>query len=113
MVFDGPMLLATAANGRYFGGGMQVAPRARIDDGELDVVIVAPASLPRLVVSLPRLYRGTHLEDSIVTFQRGRVVEAEATPGEVELELDGEVLGTLPARFEVLPDALVFIGPET
>ncbi len=112
LVHDAPMLLATAANGRYFGGGMQVAPRARIDDGELDVVIVIPASLPRLVSSLPDLYRGTHLDNPIVRFHRGRVVDAEATPGEVKLELDGEVLGCLPARFDALPSALAVIGPK-
>ena len=40
LVFEGPLVLAAAANGQYFGGGMHVAPGARLDDGLLDVVIV-------------------------------------------------------------------------
>jgi YegS/Rv2252/BmrU family lipid kinase len=110
-VFDGPLVLGTGANGRYFGGGMQVAPEARIDDGLLDVVVVPALPWPRLLAKLPMIYRGAHLHDAAVTHHRGRVIEALAEPGLVKLELDGEPIGTLPARCEVLPGALSVIGP--
>ena len=60
---------------------------------------------------LPALYRGAHLRVSDVQVHRGRVVEADAQPGEVFLEIDGEPMGTLPARIEVLPGAIRVIGP--
>jgi len=111
LVYDGPLVLGTGANGRYFGGGMRVAPEARIDDGLLDVVVIAGLPWPRLLARLPKLYRGTHVHDAAATHHRGRVIEARAEPGLVKLELDGEPIGTLPARCEVLPGALSVIGP--
>jgi YegS/Rv2252/BmrU family lipid kinase len=112
LVHDAGLILATGANGRYFGGGMQVAPEARIDDGLLDVVIVADLPIPTLLAKLPKIYAGTHLRDEAAVLHRGRVIEAEAEPGRVKLDLDGEPLGTLPARCEVLPGALTLFGPD-
>jgi len=111
LVHDAGLILATGANGRYFGGGMQVAPEARIDDGLLDVVIVADLPIPKLLAKLPKIYAGTHLADEAAVLHRGRVIEAEALPGRVMLDLDGEPLGTLPVRYEVLPGALTLFGP--
>jgi diacylglycerol kinase (ATP) len=67
--------------------------------------------VPTLLRKLPLLYRGAHLDDPAVGLYRGRVVEADAPPGRVKLELDGEPLGTLPATWELLPGALRLIGP--
>lgn len=110
VVHAGPLVVAAAANGRYFGGGMHVAPEARIDDGLFDVVVVGDVPKRRLLAKLPLLYAGTHLQDPICRFVRGRVIEAEASPGEVLLDVDGEALGSLPARIEMLPGALAVIG---
>jgi YegS/Rv2252/BmrU family lipid kinase len=110
LVHDGPLVLGTAANGRFFGGGMQVAPRAEPADGLFDVVVIPGFSKARLLRELPRIYRGTHLEVPEVSLHRGRCVEAEAAPGRVWVEIDGEPLGTLPARIEVLPAAISVLG---
>ncbi|MGH0030161.1 MAG: diacylglycerol/lipid kinase family protein [Myxococcota bacterium] len=110
-VFRGRFVLAAGANGRQFGGGMRIAPDARIDDGLLDLVIVEHLSVPRLLTRLPKLYRGTHLGDPACSHFRGRVIEADAPPWTVRVELDGEPLGWLPARYDVLPGALRIIGP--
>ena len=67
---------------------------------------------PKLVTKLPLIYAGTHLSDPAASLHRGRVIEASAEPGLVKLELDGEPLGTLPARYEVLPAALTVFGPD-
>lgn len=112
LVHAGPLVLAVGANGRQFGGGMRIAPDARIDDGLLDLVVVGQLPVPALLTRLPRLYAGTHLSDPAVVSRRGRVIEADAEPGTVKVELDGEPLGTLPARFELLPGALRMLGPE-
>ncbi len=111
LVHDGPLVLAAAANGRYFGAGMHIAPRARTDDGLFDVVAVRGLGRAQLLRRLPLLYRGTHLADPAVRTWRGRVVEALPQGAPVPLELDGEPLGRLPARFEILPAALMLIGP--
>jgi diacylglycerol kinase (ATP) len=108
---DGQFAVVAAANGRYFGSGMRIAPEARLDDGWLDVVSVAGANGLRLIPKLPRLYRGTLLEDPVVRFSRGRRIEADAAPGAVLIELDGEPVGALPAQIELLPGALSVVGP--
>jgi YegS/Rv2252/BmrU family lipid kinase len=111
LVHDDELVLAAGASGRWFGAGMQVAPEARIDDGLLDVVVVRALSRPALLAKLPKIYAGSHLGDPAVRWLRGRVIEADAAPGRVPLELDGEPLGTLPARIEVLPAALRVVAP--
>ena len=113
LVLDGPLVLAAAANGRFFGAGMQIAPEARTDDGLFDVVAVSGLGRVQLLRRLPLLYRGTHLADPAVRAWRGRSVEALPLGEPVPLELDGEPLGRLPARFEMLPAALMLIGPAT
>jgi diacylglycerol kinase (ATP) len=112
LVYEGPLVLAAAANGRHFGGGMTVAPDAAIDDGRLDLVMITDLNRRQLVARLPMLYRGTHIQDPAVLVRRGRVIEADAPRGEVALEIDGEPLGGLPARVEVLPRALTVYGPS-
>lgn len=111
-VFEGPLVLATAANGQWFGGGMHLAPRARVDDGLLDVVVVPEMPVARLVRKLPRLYRGTHLGVAGVAFHRGRSVEVTPLAGDVPIEVDGEPLGRIPLHVEVVPGAVKMLGPQ-
>jgi YegS/Rv2252/BmrU family lipid kinase len=110
--YEGPLVLAAAANGGWFGGGMHVAPDAIPDDGVFDVVVVPDFGKARLVRDLPRIYSGTHVRVEGVLSARGRVLEAEPVKAgdEVWLEIDGESLGQLPARFEMLPGALRIVG---
>jgi YegS/Rv2252/BmrU family lipid kinase len=110
VVHDGPMILATAANGRWFGGGMLVAPQAHCDDGRLDVVLVTGLSQAQLARKLRLIYGGSHLSDPAVSSFRGRVIEAFGPPA-VRLEVDGEPLGALPARIEVVEGALSVLAP--
>jgi YegS/Rv2252/BmrU family lipid kinase len=94
-------------NGRYFGGGMMVAPRAELDDGLFDVTIWQGLGLADFALKRSMLYDGTHLRLPNTTSLRARTVEAEPLEGaEVLLDVDGEQPGRLPARFRVLPGAL-------
>lgn len=105
------------ANGRYFGGAMMVAPNAELDDGAFDVVALGDFNFGDLLTSGRRLYKGTHLTMEKVTARRARTVDAEPIdPGAVvELDVDGENPGKLPARFAIVPSALwvVVPGPGT
>ncbi len=97
----------SVCNGRYFGGGMKVAPDARMDDGLFDVVSWEGFGLTDLVVKRPMLYDGTHVRLQNTRVLRGRVVEAEPLEGaQVQLDVDGENPGTLPARFTIMPRGL-------
>jgi YegS/Rv2252/BmrU family lipid kinase len=109
-VHEGPLVLAATANGRFFGGGMQIAPRSQPDDGLFDVVIVAGLSRSGVLANLPSIYRGTHLSHPAVSVHRGTRIEAVAPPGEVWMDIDGDALGTLPASIELLPRAITLFG---
>ncbi len=105
-----PLTIAVA-NGRFFGGGMQVAPHAEIDDGLFDVVELNMS--PRESVALTTaIYRGAHLEHRAVSCTRARRVHAEPSdPSErILIDCDGEGPGSLPATFEIRPRALLLRG---
>ncbi|HEX8187523.1 MAG TPA: diacylglycerol kinase family protein [Pyrinomonadaceae bacterium] len=95
------------ANARYFGGGMKIAPDARLDDGRFDVVAVGDVSALAVLANSYKLYLGTHLGMQQVRHALARRVRAESSDGSiVKLEVDGELAGRLPAEFEILPGAL-------
>jgi YegS/Rv2252/BmrU family lipid kinase len=110
LLHEGPLLVGAAANGCFFGGGMRIAPRARLADGLLDAVVVPGVSKVRALSQIPSIYRGTHLELPEVRFRQGRCVEFLAAGDTAWIEIDGEPLGTLRARFEVIPGAITLFG---
>jgi len=93
------------ANGRYFGRGFLAAPQAKMDDGLFDIVSIGDFGTIESLWHLPKLYRGTHLGLEKVSYFRGRRVEASSDE-EVLLEMDGELVGTLPATFGIIPGAI-------
>lgn len=98
------------ANGRYFGQGFLAAPEASMDDGLFDIVNVGDFGTLEALWNVPRLRNGTHLGHKKVSHFRGRKVEVTAEE-EVLLEMDGDLVGTLPATFEVVPGAIsVMVG---
>jgi diacylglycerol kinase (ATP) len=102
---SGPMFDVVVANGRFFGGGMKMCPDAIPDDGLLDIVTIGDVTKRDLVLTMPKIYRGTHLPHPKAEALRGKVVTVD-TDEPVPVELDGEQPGTTPARFEVLPNAM-------
>ena len=96
------------ANARYFGGGMKIAPDAKLTDGKFDVVGVGDLSALKLFTSAPRVYLGSHLSMPEVSHALARKVSVRSADRnlEVALEIDGELPGRLPATFQIVPGAL-------
>jgi YegS/Rv2252/BmrU family lipid kinase len=101
------------ANGQFFGGGMHIAPGAEVDDGVFDVVCLGDFGKAEILLKGSRVYKGAHMTMDKVSCRRARTVDAEpTTPGEaVEIDLDGDNIGKLPARFTLLPRALQMVVP--
>jgi YegS/Rv2252/BmrU family lipid kinase len=93
------------ANGRYFGSGMQVAPAAQLDDGELDVTLWSGFRLIDFILKRHSLYDGNHVREPGTEVLRTRHAIATGAPT-VLLEVDGESVGRLPAELCVLAGAL-------
>lgn len=93
------------ANGRFFGGGMMVAPQAEPDDGQLDVVSFEDMSTARFLSLAGSIYKGAHLTRPNVKFARAAAVSVKSDQ-RVLIDVDGEQKGTLPLEVEVLPGEL-------
>ena len=102
----------SVANGRAFGGGMFIAPEAELDDGEFDVVTVGEVGKLRFVGNLPKVFKGTHVEeDEVHVFRASRLELTASRPYPVYA--DGEHLTELPAQLRILPRALRVLAPPT
>lgn len=100
----------SVANNKAFGGGMLVAPDAELDDGEFDVVTVGEVGKLRFLSNLPKVFKGTHLEeDEVRVFRAARLELSASRPFTVYA--DGEHLTDLPASLRVLPRALSVVVP--
>lgn len=90
------------ANGCYFGGGMCIAPRALMDDGQFEIVIIGDVRNLQGIPFMRKIYRGELIEHPKVFYLQGQYVEAESEE-KVLLDIDGEQPGTLPAKFQIIP----------
>jgi diacylglycerol kinase (ATP) len=102
------------ANARYFGGGMKIAPNAKLIDGKFDIVSIGDLGAAKILANAPRLYVGAHLSMSEVGHALAAKVSARPiTKNErIEVEVDGEIPGQLPATFQILPKALRVRCPQ-
>jgi diacylglycerol kinase (ATP) len=105
-------MLVEVGSGRWTGGGMKVLPGAVMNDGLLDVCIVEALSKPAFLRAFPRVFVGSHATHPKVRMRTGTRVQVEADR-RVLVYADGELIGPLPAIFEVRPGALpVVVGPD-
>jgi YegS/Rv2252/BmrU family lipid kinase len=102
---SGRMFDVVVANGRFFGGGLRICPDAEPDDALLDVLTIGDITKRDLVLTVPKIYRGTHLPHPKAELLRGASVTVTSDVP-LPIELDGEQPGTTPVRFEVLPGSL-------
>jgi diacylglycerol kinase (ATP) len=99
------LLEALAMNGDYTAGGMWIAPKAELDDGRFDVVLIGDFSKAEFVTTFPKIYRGRHVSHRKVEIVRARELRVDAQPP-LPIVLDGEQPGTTPVRFELVPHAI-------
>lgn len=101
------------ANSRYFGGGMKIAPDAKLSDGYFDIINIGDIKTLRILANAYRLYGGSHLDLEEVNSTRAKRVEVSPADAreEIFLEIDGELPGRLPAVYEILPRALAVRVP--
>jgi diacylglycerol kinase (ATP) len=100
------------SNGRFVAAGIPVAPQSKLDDGLLDLMIAPATTIPQLAILLPQVLLGRHTESDLLLFRKVTHVEIASDPA-LSFNVDGELIGNAPARFEVLPRTLeVIVGPE-
>ena len=107
--FSGTFNSVIAANARYFGSGMKIAPQADLSDGLLDVLLIGDMPPLNFIAQFLKIYRGTHLPHPQIQFMRAQWLTVQPQPqetGSVLLEAESEVFGHAPARISLQPRAL-------
>lgn len=93
------------ANCQYFGGGMKVAPEADPNDGLFDVIVIGDIDKIEFLMTVPKVYDGTHITHPQVYSYRAKRVEVRSEQ-ELLLQVEGEVCGHTPLTFDIVPSAL-------
>jgi diacylglycerol kinase (ATP) len=105
-----PMVLAAFANAPAYGGGMKIAPRARFDDGKLDVCLIRDINKLKLLCLFPTVYFGRHLGIAEVEYFQTERLRLK-TPEPREVYADGEFVCRTPIQVSVARNALRVIVP--
>ena len=102
------------ANARFFGGGMKIAPNAKINDGFLDVINIGDIKTAKILLNAYKLYNGSHLSLKEVKSTLAKRIEVESVDKNqtIFIETDGELPGKLPAVYEIIPNALKVRVPK-
>ena len=112
---DGEPLVVTGwsvavANSGVYGGGMRLAPDASVEDGRLDVVTTSATTRRRFLAALPKLYKGSHLDEPSVSVRTATSVDL-AAERPFRVFADGDPVATLPCTISVRPAALRVLLP--
>ena len=111
----GDMLLASAACGRYVGGGFQCAPRAVVDDGLFEALCIDALSIASFVSLIGSYKDGTHLDRAdmanVVHYRRGTTLTIEADR-EFSVVVDGELLTARRFDVALIHNAMRFVLPQ-
>lgn len=99
-----------AANGKAYGGGMYIAPGAELDDGWLDVVLVGEMTRRHFVGNLPKVFRGTHVDEPEVDVHRARTVTIDADRP-FDVYADGDPIGATPVTITCVHQAVSVLCP--
>jgi diacylglycerol kinase (ATP) len=109
-LLDETLSMAAVANSHRYGSGIQIAPRARLDDAKLDLCAIGEASRWRMLRLFPRVLAGQHLGLPEVKYLQTEQVRIE-TAEPMDIYADGEFIGQTPADIRVVPQAMRVITP--
>jgi diacylglycerol kinase (ATP) len=109
---DQDVMLCAIANANCYGGGMQVAPEADMQDGLFDVVVVGALSKLEFMRQFPKVFKGKHLGHPKVVVHRARTVEIESDDP-LPILIDGDLFGTTPACITMEKAGVQIMHPKT
>lgn len=106
-----PIIVAAFANTPIYGGGMKIAPHAKLDDGLLDLCIVNNMNKLALLTLFPTIYFGRHLSVRQVFYSQTARFAVQTEPS-TDIYADGEYVCQTPAEVSIAPRALTVIVPS-
>jgi diacylglycerol kinase (ATP) len=111
--FKGEVLLIALNNGRYFGSGLGIAPDAKLDDGKINVVIARKINIVQFLFFMPKLKNAKHIHISELFYHEISKCTLTSTQKNCPIEMDGEVIGSVPIQIEVKKHAARIVKIET
>lgn len=104
------VLLLAVANGRFYGGGIQIAPSAKINDAKVDICMVKELKLLKIFPLIPKLFKARHEESVDVEVYRAQQVEIESEDS-FRVNIDGEIVQANKVTMQVMANALQVVVP--
>lgn len=108
--YTGPILAVIMANGVYFGGGLGIAPRALLDDGMMEVVILGKVSIWDYFKNLHKVRKCISLSHPQAFYNQSSHIKIETLQQDVPVDIDGEFGGYLPLQAEIIPKKIKLLG---
>ena len=106
-LFEGGCFSIAVGTGKYSGGGLRQTPDAVFDDGLLDYTVIPPFSVARILKEAPKLFTGRLLTVKELICGKCKSLTVAPFRSRAELvEVDGEIVGNVPVRFDVLPQQI-------
>lgn len=116
-IIAGTYILAVFANGRSYGGGFLGAPRAKIDDGLIDMILVSSLSRMRIISLLQSYQKGRHLEDrrlkDVIFYSQSSERISVSTGEPIPVSLDGDIFHWSRIVIDLLPGKIFFVIPSS
>jgi YegS/Rv2252/BmrU family lipid kinase len=103
--------LLAICNGKFYGGGMLVAPFAKINDNKFDVCLVQNAGIFRILTLFPKLIKGIHNELNEVSFFKAEKISVNSLEN-ISLNIDGEIVQSKHIEFQIIPSAIEVVYPK-
>ncbi len=108
--YQGKITTVVFANGNFFGGGIGIAPKAKIDDGYIDIVIAGDISLWEFLRHYPTMRKSREINHKQIFYYRTKkLVIKPLSQGKFPVEADGEYIGNMPVEVEIVPKAVKFL----
>lgn len=106
-LFESGCFSIAVGTGKYSGGGLRQTPDAVFDDGLLDYTVIPPFSVARILKEAPKLFTGRLLTVKELICGKCKSLTVAPFRSRAELvEVDGEIVGNVPVRFDVLPQQI-------
>jgi diacylglycerol kinase (ATP) len=110
ILLDRKLFSMTIGNGTTFGGGFQTNPRAKMDDGLLDLMMIHPANMIQRPLFMLIVMMAQHGNFGFTTMQKAKEIKIEKTPG-LKAHIDGELLPDGAYQIKIVPGAISFRMP--
>lgn len=110
--WTGCLLVLCIANGKYFGSGLCVAPHAKVNDGKFSITLAGNVSLFDYLKNIFRIRSGKFIEHPQLFYKELEVCTIEPIGEPCLIEADGEMIGKIPLKAEILKNEINFLAPN-